>query len=112
MKVLVNDFLAEQEIFFLPNSLRKELSKPIGELYIFQDGLSPEQQILKNLTNYNGLVMTVGDVVTDSLFSLDFFPNFAFIDNKTLRDCQKLIKEEIEKETDDILKIEILIYQI
>jgi uncharacterized protein (UPF0218 family) len=77
--------LKENQLYILPDSLRSQLAEPMGQLYTFIDDVPPERRILPLLQQQNSLVVTVGDVVTDSLFSVHFYPNIAIIDNKTLR---------------------------
>jgi uncharacterized protein (UPF0218 family) len=77
--------LKENQLFILPDSLRSQLAKPMGLLYTFVDDVPPEKRILPMLQQHTNLIVTVGDVVTDSLFSIHFYPNIAIVDNKTLR---------------------------
>jgi uncharacterized protein (UPF0218 family) len=82
---ILSEKLKENQLYILPDSLRSQLAEPMGQLYTFIDDVPPERRILPLLQQQNSLVVTVGDVVTDSLFSVHFYPNIAIIDNKTLR---------------------------
>ncbi|MFW9928727.1 MAG: GTP-dependent dephospho-CoA kinase family protein [Candidatus Thorarchaeota archaeon] len=73
------------ETFILPDYLRKRLGNPIGELYTSDDNKSAEKKLIPFLKNFRNLIITVGDVVTDSLFKIGIFPDLAIIDKKTLR---------------------------
>lgn len=78
-------FIDEKSFFQLPDSLRGNLAKPMGELYSINHSLTPEEQVLPILRNTDSMVITVGDVVTESLLSKDFSPHLSIIDNQTLR---------------------------
>jgi len=71
--------------FILPRSLRAELSKPYGVLFINENKL---KQFLINKSNSR--LITVGDVVTQTILKFHIKPFLAIVDGKTKR---KLVKE-------------------
>ncbi|OLS24403.1 MAG: hypothetical protein HeimC3_20000 [Candidatus Heimdallarchaeota archaeon LC_3] len=78
-------FLRENENLILPDSLRNKLAEPFGILYGEENKISPEKQLQPLLAKFENIIVSVGDVVTDSLLSIDIFPNFGIIDYNTLR---------------------------
>ena len=71
----------------LPLSLRESLQIPIGNLVEPIDGgSSPQEQLKPYLESYKGFLVTVGDVVTDSLYQVQVYPDISIIDIHTLRD--------------------------
>ena len=68
----------------LPVEMRKELASPLGELI---EG-SPEEVtpvLAQRLTEYKGLLITVGDVVSEMLLQSGVMPNLMVTDGKTKR---------------------------
>ena len=70
----------------LPFSLRESLQIPIGELVEPNSKSSPQEQLKLRLELFKGLLVTVGDVVTDSLYQVHVYPDISIIDNHTLRE--------------------------
>jgi uncharacterized protein (UPF0218 family)/phosphopantetheine adenylyltransferase len=67
---------------FLPFQVRQQLSKPFGILYKNTQTIISEIHRMKPI-----LVITVGDVVSDSFIQENYIPNIAVIDFKTKRNA-------------------------
>ncbi|HHC19510.1 MAG TPA: DUF359 domain-containing protein, partial [Euryarchaeota archaeon] len=63
----------------LPDNLRKELKKPIGEL------VTDDSEICKKYREIDGILVTVGDVCTSRAIYCGKIPFLAIIDFKTKR---------------------------
>ncbi len=79
------EYLEDNEYLILPDSLRAKLAKPLGKLIREENKISPEKQLQASLSKHQNLIVSVGDVVTNSLITIDIFPNIGIIDNHTLR---------------------------
>ena len=71
-------FFKDKQTYNLPDALRPELQKPIGDIY--QD---PEE--IKNKLSNMPQTITVGDIVTTTLLEAGIRPTLAFVDFRTLR---------------------------
>ena len=69
----------------LPEQLRQQLSKPIGILFKKGGQESPQKLVKNYLQSHKGLVIAVGDVVSETLITVDVIPHLIIIDKKTLR---------------------------
>ncbi|BAA31034.1 GTP-dependent dephospho-CoA kinase [Pyrococcus horikoshii] len=71
-------------VFKLPDELRQELKNPLGELI---EGNIPEPYVkAKNIIEGDdGVLITVGDVVTENIMRVGLNPNLAIYDHKTER---------------------------
>ncbi|HKZ41315.1 MAG TPA: GTP-dependent dephospho-CoA kinase family protein [Candidatus Hodarchaeales archaeon] len=78
-------FDGKTPIIRLPASLRSSLKIPMGELFVPRGGLSPQELVKQKYSEYDGTVVTVGDVVTGTLIQSGLMPNLAIIDGQTLR---------------------------
>ncbi len=66
----------------LPESMRKELSKPLGLLLTEE----PTKQLLKKIEEENPpLVVMIGDYCTQDAIDHEYIPDLAIIDGKNLR---------------------------
>jgi pantetheine-phosphate adenylyltransferase len=72
-------FFEKKAEYFLPDSLREDLQKPIGTII-------KEASDLKSFIKQDRMLVTVGDIVTTSLLKKDIMPTVAVIDLKTRRE--------------------------
>lgn len=73
----------------MPNSLKQELSRPYGFLFINTNSLIKHLLLLKQ-----NRIITIGDVVTSTLVSHGIYPFLSIIDGKTKRHIQLEVNEE------------------
>jgi len=69
-----------RRVYILPDDLRLELKKPIGEL------ITDDCEICKRYKNINGILVTVGDVCTSKALECGKKPLIAIVDFKTKRE--------------------------
>ncbi|AEC51813.1 hypothetical protein PNA2_0897 [Pyrococcus sp. NA2] len=70
-------------LFKLPEKLRRELKKPIGQLI---PGKMPEPYLkVREIVERESLLITVGDVVTENVLKVGLNPVLAIYDHKTER---------------------------
>lgn len=78
-----NKYQVKEDIcYILPANSRQELSRPYGILFL---SLDPLVDYLSNFSR----VISVGDVVTESLLSRNIIPYMSIIDGKTKRTISK-----------------------
>ncbi len=65
--------------FILPQSLRRELARPYGFLFV------NERELFAFLTQRRTNFYTVGDVVTSTVLRMGLLPKIALVDGKTKR---------------------------
>ena len=70
----------------LPTTLREKLKTPLGILHRSNKEKSAEEQVKEIYQNRDTpIFVSVGDVCTLSLININYIPDLAIIDNKTLR---------------------------
>ncbi len=71
-------FLEKRSSLHLPDSLRSELQKPIGQIVTNIDDIS-------RFLDPNSFLVSVGDIVTTDLMQHDIFPTISIVDLRTRR---------------------------
>ncbi|RLF64827.1 MAG: hypothetical protein DRN30_04980 [Thermoplasmata archaeon] len=68
-----------KKLYILPDDLRIELKKPVGEL------VTNDEEICKKYREINGILVTVGDICTSRALECGKKPLIAIVDFKTKR---------------------------